>query len=641
MWAQVMDNGMRKHTLNSTAASDADPVLKYITQILLEQEQSIDEPFDLIALTATENSYYEALHENRSSLFDSNAGRSSRHDNVDGIIDPRDSESPCVTSEPTSHLAIQLTSSSNNYDLNGSSSYGFDSAMMSFLRASSSVRNVFGGNDDTESKLEFQRCMEEASSFLPGHNKLVMDDLEATKDVFVIDTEKDHLRRGKKHHYLPQESGVEEERINKQSAVYEEVDLSQVFDKVLLCGDDKGNPFGAKEKGRRGHHSKKREDNCGIVDVLSLLTSCAQSVHDGDYRGAQAQLKEIRQHSSPTGDANQRLAHVFANSLEARLAGTGKQLCQSISPKTIVAYEFPKSYLTSWPIMRISTFFSNQMIFKVASRGSSLHIIDFGILHGIQWPTLIRDLSQRPGGPPRLRIIGIELPQPGFRPSQMLVETGVRLSKYCERFGVPFEFNALTTQHWEAIEIDDLKLGSGGEVVAVNSNLRFDYLLDETLIAGYNPKDAVLNLIRKVNPDIYVHTVHSGSHSSPFFLPRFRETLFFYSAVFDMCETTLPHRHHPQRLSFEQEFLGRETMNIIGCEGIERLHRPETYKQWESRMLRAGLKPMPLKSQLVNKLLRKARASYHKDFLFIEDGLWLLQGWKGRVLGGSSCWVAT
>ncbi|CAH9144120.1 unnamed protein product [Cuscuta epithymum] len=638
-----MYNGVRNNALNCTATSDADPVLKYITQILLEeQEESIDEPFDLIALKAAENSYYEALHENPSSLFDSSAGRSSWHDNVDGIVDPGDSESPCVTSERPPNLAIQLTSSSDNYDLNGSSSYNFDNAMMSFLRASSAVRNVFGGNDDTESKLELQRCMEEASRFLPGHNKLVMDDLEATKDVIVIDTEKDHSHRGKKHYYLPQESGLEEERESKQSAVYEEVDLSQMFDKVLLCSDDKGYSFGVGEKGRRGRrHSKKWEDNCDIVDVLSLLTSCAQSVHDGDYKGAQAQLKEIRQHSSPVGNSNQRLAHLIANSLEARLAGTGTQLCKAISPKTIAASEFPKSYLTSWPIMRISTFFSNQMIFEAASRGTSLHIIDFGILYGIQWPTLIRDLSQRPGGPPRLRITGIELPQTGFRPSQMLVETGVRLSRYCERYGVPFEFNALTSQHWEAIKIDDLKLVSGGEVIAINSNFRFDYLLDETLVAGYNPKDEVLNLIREVNPDIYVQTVHSGSHSSPFFLPRFRETLFFYSAIFDMCDSTLPNRHHPQRLSFEQEFLGRETMNIIGCEGIERLHRPETYKQWESRMLRAGLKPLPLNSQLVNKLLRKARASYHKDFLFIEDGLWVLQGWKGRVLGGSSCWVAT
>ncbi|CAH9148422.1 unnamed protein product [Cuscuta epithymum] len=610
-----MDNGVRKHVPNDPAASNSDPVLNYISQILLEEEEekeSIDGFFDATALRAAEYSFYEALHGNITSLpFYSNAGRGSGH-GVDAIVNPGELESSCVTNESLPDLAIQLSSASPNSGLRGFSSYSFDSAIMSSLRATSRIRNVFGGNDDTESILELQRVMEEAAA-----------------------------GRGKKHHYCPQENELEE-RSSKQSAVYEEVNLSRVFDKVLLCCDEEEDgPSRVGQKGGRRHYSRKRGDNCEIVvDVVSLLTSCAQPINDGDYRGAQAELKKIRQNSSPTGNADQRLAHIYADALEARLTGTHTRVYQPISPKSLIVSELAKSDMTEWPIMRMSVFFSNTMIYEAASRCSSLHIIDFGILHGIQWPTLIRDLSKRRGGPPRLRITGIELPQPGFRPSQMLAETGLRLENFCKCFGVPFKFNALTAQHWEAIKIDDLKLVSGGEMIAVNCNIRFEHLLDETVVAGYNPKDEVLNLIREVNPDIYVQTVESGGYNSPFFLPRFQESLLFFSGIFDACEAFLPH-NHPQRLSLEQEFLGRDIMNVIACEGIERIKRPETYKQWQSRILRAGFKPFPLKPRLFKKLIAKARASYHhNDFIFIEDGIWILQGWKGRVFIGSSCWVA-
>ena len=60
-----------------------------------------------------------------------------------------------------------------------------------------------------------------------------------------------------------------------------------------------------------------------------------------------------------------------------------------------------------------------------------LHIDDFGILYGFQWPSLIQQLSARPGGPPKLRITGIDLAEPGFRPAQRVEETRRRLDFQC------------------------------------------------------------------------------------------------------------------------------------------------------------------------------------------------------------------
>ncbi|CAH9070043.1 unnamed protein product [Cuscuta europaea] len=642
-----LENGIIFSTLQhdlgtNTPALDSDPELDYISQILLEEDSigwdnNDNMFFDPITLSAAESSFYEALTGNTSSPFHSNSGSSditfgSSSDDVDHIESKPVVSKSSVACDPPELATRSSSSQTSSFDeLNGS---------LCSLDSLDSVPDIFC-DEHTESILKLPRGVREAGKCpLPPEARGAIVNIEKDRS--------DESCRGKKHHH-PDESGLEDERKSKHSAVYEEIELSEVFDKVLLCSDDNEASSKSSRVGRTQHkgqsarksHSKKRGDSCEILDLESLLISCAESVSSASYRAAEDELKKIRKHSSPNGDANQRLANLFADSLEARLAGTGMQLNAAFSPNNTTVSEFQKFYLSSLPFMRVSLFFANNMICEVASKCASLHIIDFGILYGVQWPTLIRDLSQRFGGPPKLRITGVELPQPGFRPSQMVEETGFRLAKYCERFGLPFEYNSITAKNWETLKTDDFKLVND-EVVAVNCSGRFDDLLDETAVVGDNPKDALLNLIREINPHIFVPSQRSGALSSPFFPTRFREALLYYSTAFDMYDAALPSHGH-ERSIMEKEIMGRDIMNIIACEGMERHLRPETYRQWHSRILRAGFSPVPINSKVMKKTkkyIRKARVEYHKDFLYMEDGHWILQGWKGRILTCISCWTS-
>ncbi|KAL1223586.1 Scarecrow-like protein 31 [Cardamine amara subsp. amara] len=142
-----------------------------------------------------------------------------------------------------------------------------------------------------------------------------------------------------------------------------------------------------------------------------------------------------------------------------------------------------------------------------------------------------------------------------------------------------------------------------------------------------------------MNPDIFLSSTINGSFSAPFFTTRFKEALFHYSALFDMFGMTLS-RENPERIHFEWEFYGREGMNVIACEGVDRVERPETYKQWQVRMMRAGFKQKPVEAALVEWFREKIKKwGYHKDFVIDEDCNWFLQGWIGRILFSSSCWV--
>jgi hypothetical protein len=55
--------------------------------------------------------------------------------------------------------------------------------------------------------------------------------------------------------------------------------------------------------------------------------------------------------------------------------------------------------------------------------------------------------------------------------------------------------------------------------------------------------------------------------------------------------------------------------------------------------VRAGFKPLPFDQELMTKVRGKLKNCYHKDFVVDEDNHWMLQGWKGRIIFASSCWV--
>nr|GLL26844.1 scarecrow-like protein 9 [Ipomoea trifida] len=509
----------------------------------------------------------------------------------------------------------------------------------------------------------FRKGVEEGNKFLPTNNKLLASfdanqfvTEEPTRETGEVEGTGEKSLRVRKN---PHREDLEDQRSSKQAAIYTESTIrSEEFDIVLLhsmgkgeealtayrqnlqsaiCkniqqnGNSKG-PGGGKGRG------KKKNGKRDVIDLRTLLIHCAQAVAADDRRSANELLKQIRQHSSPFGDGSQRLANCFADGLEARLAGTGSQIYKALVNKRTSAADYLKAYhlyLASCPFRKISCFASNKTTIIKSANSMRVHIIDFGILYGFQWPTFIQRIAARDGGPPKVRITGIEFPQPGFRPAERIEETGRRLADYAESFNVPFEYNAIAKK-WETITLEDLKLDKD-DFLVVNCLYRFKNLHDETVLAE-GSRTLVLNLIRKINPDIFIHGIVNGAYSAPFFVTRFREALFHFSALFDMLETNVP-RDVPERMLIEREIFGREALNIMACEGWERVERPETYKQWQVRNLRAGFTQIPFANLIMNKARDKVRTGYHKDFVIDEDGQWLLLGWKGRTIYAISCWV--
>lgn len=667
----------------------SDIALKYISQMLMEEdmEEKSGTYQESLALQATEKSFYDVIGKKYPPSLDRSHQRY-----VDHYIEKPDdclfgSYSNCNNGSGSSGLNGSCVS--NVYEYPSSQSVitvSSDQTPQSSFCSSNSISRVVAWSEEcTTTNLiqlsdlvgknqhmwQFKIGAEEASKFLPnGNNGLILGigsngflQREPKEEVSEFEVrveekgERDHMVGGSRGRKNPHrvDLDLEEGRSNKQSAVFSDGTVrSEMFDMVLLCGGKCGplstyrealqngvskNSQNSQSKGSNGGGKSrgKKQGKKEVVDLRTLLIHCAQAVSVDDSRNATELLKQIRQHSSPYGDGTQRLSHWFAKGLEARLAGTGSQIYTALASKRTTAADILKAYhlyLAACPFKKLSHFFATQTILNVAKTASRLHIVHFGIYFGFQWPCFFQRLSGRPGGPPKVRITGIDFPQPGFRPAERIEETGRRLADYARTFNVPFEYTPIARK-WENIQVEDIKIEKD-EVLVVHSLFRFKGLLDETVVVD-SPRNIVLNTIRKMNPDVFIHGVVNGAYSAPFFVTRFREALFHWSALFDMLETNVP-REDPERLHIERDLFAEEALNVIACEGLERVERPETYKQWQVRHMRAGLKQLPLNKEIMKKARDKVKNSYCKDFVIDEDSQWMLQGWKGRIIYALSTW---
>ncbi|XP_047047256.1 scarecrow-like protein 34 [Lolium rigidum] len=648
---------------DSPTSTPEDLVLPYISRMLMEE--NIDDKFfydypDNAALLEAQKPFLDILSDPSS-----NSNSNCTSDDTNRAASPCSPSDGSVCTSAITHAAVDSYDRRFHYDP------VVDLDPAAFFSA--------GANADLMNSA-FLKGMEEANKFLPTQDKLVID-LEASSANFfkgldegtkgaALTVKKEEAvdavsaississisnsgggGRGRKNPYRDDELEQEGGRSSKQSAVQgDDVTAREMFDRMLMPSEEmcveqmqnlriamqeavaKNDAGDGKARGRRGASD--------VVDLRTLLIHCAQAVATDDRRSATELLKQITLHARPDGDGTQRLAHCFAEGLQARLAGTGGMVHQSLMATRISAVDMLKAYqlyMAAICFKKVSFVFSNTTIYNASLGKKKIHIIDYGIQYGFQWPCFLRRISQREGGPPEVRITGIDLPQPGFRPKERIEETGRRLSKYASEFKVPFKYQAIAAAKMESLRKEDLNIDPE-ETLIVNCLFQFKNLMDESVVIE-SPRDIVLSNIRKMRPHTFIHAIVNGSFSAPFFVTRFREVLFYYSALFDVLDTTTP-RDNEQRMLIEQNIFGRAALNVIACEGTDRVERPETYRQWQVRNQRAGLKQLPLNPDVIDIVREKASNGYHKDFVIDLDQNWLLQGWKGRILYAISTWAA-
>ncbi|MCO5581021.1 hypothetical protein L7F22_034897 [Adiantum nelumboides] len=152
-----------------------------------------------------------------------------------------------------------------------------------------------------------------------------------------------------------------------------------------------------------------------------------------------------------------------------------------------------------------------------------------------------------------------------------------------------------------------------------------------------SPRQKVLTSMHSLNPHLLLISETNSAGTLAFFISRFREALYYYSNIMNMLDTL--YGVDSERLVMETKCYARDILNLVACEGAERVERPETYKQWDARIRRAGFELLPVPAVILSRSRSHVKKHYHKDFVVDEDGNgWMLLGWKGRIILVMSAW---
>lgn len=371
-------------------------------------------------------------------------------------------------------------------------------------------------------------------------------------------------------------------------------------------------------------------------DLKEVLVTCAKAVADNDILRAEWGMSELRQMVSVSGEPIQRLGAYMLEGLVARLAASGSSIYKALRCKEPAGPEL-LSYMhllyEICPYFKFGYMSGNGAIAEAMKDEREVHIIDFQISQGSQWITLIQALSARPGGPPQIRITGIDDPTSSYARGGGLSIVGQRLSRFAESCKVPFEFQAAAISGCE-VQFEDLELRAG-EALAVNFAFSLHHMPDES-VDTKNHRDRLLRLVKSLSPKVVTLIEQESNTNTAPFLPRYVETMNCYLAVFESIDVTLP-RDHKERINVEQHCLAREIVNLIACEGAERVERHEPLGKWKSRFRMAGFTPYPL-SSYVNATIKTLLENYCEKYSLEERDGALYLGWMDRALVTASAW---
>jgi DELLA protein len=380
------------------------------------------------------------------------------------------------------------------------------------------------------------------------------------------------------------------------------------------------------------HHQLKvvstvEEDSA--IKLVHMLMTCADSLQRGNVQLAGSLIEGMQGllANMNTNSGIGKVAGYFIDALNRRIFGQNN----IIHIENDVLYHH---YYEACPYLKFAHFTANQAILEAFNGHDCVHVIDFNLMHGLQWPALIQALALRPGGPPFLRLTGIGPPSHDDRDN--LREIGLRLAELARSVNVRFAFRGVAAWRLEDVKPWMLQVSSK-EAVAVNSIMQLHRLLgSEPDPNNPSPIETVLGWIRSLNPKIMTVVEQEANHNQDGFMDRFTESLHYYSTVFDSLEACPV---EPDK-AMAEIYLQREICNVVCCEGPARVERHEPLVKWRERLGKTGFRPLHLGSNAFKQASMLLTLFSAEGYCVEENQGSLTLGWHNRPLIAASAWQA-
>ncbi|GMN53717.1 hypothetical protein TIFTF001_022850 [Ficus carica] len=419
------------------------------------------------------------------------------------------------------------------------------------------------------------------------------------------------------------------------------------------------------------------------ISLLKVIMTCAGHVASGNLEQANIALEHISHLTSTDGDSIQRMAAYFAEALADRIVRSWPGLHKALNSTKIVSVNekilVQRLFFELCPFLKLAYVITNQAIFEAMEGEKMIHIIDLNSSQPDQMIDLLHTLSARPEGPPHLRITGIH------EHKEVLEQMAVRLTEEAEKLDIPFQFNPIVSKLGN-LDLESLRVKTG-EALAVSSVLQLHTLLatdddmqrtpspsmsahlqqfslmnqrplkdwlekDPLSLLSMSPDSALsplslsaspkvgsfLSGLWKLSPKVMVITEQESNNNGSTLWERIRPTLFYYGALFDCLDSTVP-RTTVERQKIEKMLFGEEIKNIVACDGLERTERHEKIEKWSLRLEVAGFFKVNLSYQGLMQATRLLRQSHFFNGYKIKDeNGYSIICWRDSPLFSVSAW---
>ncbi|XP_071741955.1 protein NODULATION SIGNALING PATHWAY 1-like [Rutidosis leptorrhynchoides] len=379
-----------------------------------------------------------------------------------------------------------------------------------------------------------------------------------------------------------------------------------------------------------------------------LLNPCAIAIANGNVTRVQHLLFVLQELASPTGDANYRLASHGMQALLRHLSSATNKPAKEVGPTMTFATSTPKFFQRSLinfndinPWFTIPNNIANNAILQIlseqdhinASCNKTLHILDIGISHGFQWPTLLEALSRRPGGPPPLVRLTVVPPTPDnnqipFANCPTGYDFASNILRYANDVNVNLKINKLDNcplQNLDAQIIDSCP----DETLIVCAQFRLHNLNHNKP----NTRTQFLTQLRSMKPKGVILSDNNMDCSCQYcnkFDARFSQSLDHLWSFLDSTSIAFKGRDMEERKLLEGE---AAKVLINTCEMNEK------QEKWGERMNSVGFVDNAFSDDVVDqaRALLKKYDSHWEMRVGEKDGsvgLW----WKGQPVSFSSLW---
>lgn len=376
-----------------------------------------------------------------------------------------------------------------------------------------------------------------------------------------------------------------------------------------------------------------------------LLNPCAAAITARNPSRVQHFLFVLHDLASLNGDANHRLAFHGLQAITHHLFGaSGSSFSSSGNTFASSNPRFFSNSLLKFndinPWFRIPNNVANTSILQILGeqqQPANLHILDIGVSHGLQWPTLIEELTRRAGGPPPLVRLTVVPPPTSDNESRNAIpfahgpanyDVASKLLCFAKDMNVNLQINKIENFNLQNLNSQVIS-STAEETLVVCAQFRLHNLNHST------PDDRTefLRVLRSLQPKGVVlseNNIDCSCMSCGDFTAGFSRRVEHLWKFLDSTSIAYKGRESDERRMIEAE--AAKVLINVG-------EMNERKERWCERMKNAGFKGETFGEETVDgarALLRKYDSSWEirvdeKDGCF---GLW----WKGQPVSFCSLW---